>query len=377
MNILHTVEFYYPHVGGVEEVVRKLSEELVSLGHQVTVATTKLPSRKIRHLNGVKIVEFAVFGKSARGIVGEKQKYLNFVLNSRFDVITNFAAQQWATDLLLPVLDKIKAKKVFVPTGFSGLYSPVYKNYFQKMKIWMKKYDANIFLSNNYRDINYAKKNKIKNIKLIPNGASKKEFLSKTDINIRQRLNIPDNHFLILNVSSHTGMKGHAEAIKIFCKANLPNSTFLIIGKKTKSIKGCFFRCQISKFLSRKNIMIEDLTREETVASFKAANVFLFTSQVECSPLVLFESLAGKTPFLTFDVGNAREIIKWTKGGKLLPKDINKAAALLKKYYHRPSQLSKMGGAGHSTWKKKFTWEKIAKQYEALYHNLIHDRGIL
>lgn len=382
MKILHTVESYYPTVSGMAEAVRQISEGLVKLGHEVTVATTKTPKRKQKIAGGVKIVDFNITGNLVRGISGEKQKYIDYALNSKFDIITNFAAQQWATDIALPILDQIKAKKVFVPTGFSGYYSPLYKNYFKKMKKWMKEYDMNIFLSNSYRDIDFARKNNIKNIKVIPNGASKKEFINKTDINIRKELNVPGDHFLIITVGSHTGLKGHSETIKIFCKAKMEKATLLIIGKHSKITSGCYPLCQLLKSISRKNILIKDLTREQTVAAFKTADIFLFTSRVECSPIVLFESLAAGTPFLTTDVGNAREIIKWTKGGKLLPTRINRlgysraqvtqSAKILEDCYHHRSQLSLMGKKGYKAWLKKFTWEKIAKEYESLYKTLVH-----
>jgi len=362
MNILHTVESYYPEVSGMAEAVRQISEELVRLGHNVTIATGEIPERKKKIINGVHIVEF-----------NNPQKYQNYLKNSSFDIMTNFAAQQWATDLALPILSRIKAKKVLVPTGFSKLNFPFYRNYFNKMKNYMKQYDMNIFHSKNYRDINFARKNNIRNIKIIPNGASKKEFLGKNVINIRKKLNIPDDHFLVLNVSSHTGLKGHFETIRIFCKARLKKSTLLMIGKHTKSLSSCYWQCRLLKLLSGKNILIKDLNREQTVAAFKTANVFLFTSRVECSPLVLYESLAANTPFLTTDAGNTKEIIKWTGGGKLIPSDTKKSAAILKKYYQNPQKLTVMGKTGHKAWLKRFTWEKIAREYETLYQSLIHD----
>ena len=55
MKILHTVEFYHPSIGGMQEVVKQLSERLVLLGHDVTVATTKMSERKESCINGVKI----------------------------------------------------------------------------------------------------------------------------------------------------------------------------------------------------------------------------------------------------------------------------------------------------------------------------------
>jgi len=45
MNILHCVESYYPSVGGMQEVVKQLSERLVKLGHAVKVATRNNPDR--------------------------------------------------------------------------------------------------------------------------------------------------------------------------------------------------------------------------------------------------------------------------------------------------------------------------------------------
>ena len=48
MKILHTVEFYHPSVGGMQEVVKQLSERLVRLGHNVTVATSQLKEARER-----------------------------------------------------------------------------------------------------------------------------------------------------------------------------------------------------------------------------------------------------------------------------------------------------------------------------------------
>jgi len=350
MKILHTSESYYPEVGGMSEMVQQISEQLILLGHEVTVATGKSIKRRNKIINGVRLVEF-----------GEKREgYQEFIKNSTFDVIANFAAQQWATNLILPILDQLNAKKVFVPVGFSGLQLPWYWGYYQTMKKWIKQYDANIFLSNNYRDINFARKYKAKNIKVIPNGVNANEFLKKTNVDIRKKLGIPDDHFLVLNVSSHTGLKGHLEALRIFIKANIPNATYLNIGKHSKSKFSCYWHCQILKALSTKNILIKDLTREQTVAAFKSADIFLFTSKVECSPIVLFECVAAGTPFLTTDVGNAREIIGWTKGGKLLPTNINESAKILTDAYNHP--LKKPPNLAD-----KFTWKKIAREYERMY----------
>lgn len=389
MKILHTVEFYHPSVGGAQEVVKQLSEHLVKKGHDVTVATTKIPNRGFKTLNGVKIKEFGVSGNKVRGFVGEVEKYRQFVKRGNFDIVTNFAAQQWATDALLPIISDIKAKKVFVPTGFSAFYDPTYKKYFNKMRTWMKEYDMNIFLSDNYRDINFARKVGIpkSKMKIIPNGASEEEFEKDSGIDIRKKLNIPNNHFLVLLVGSHTGLKGHKEALKIFSKAGIKNATLLIIGNSFGG--GCTSYCKVVSVLHNKvfsgnrqnKVIITSLDRKDTANVYKEADIFLFPSNIECSPIVLFEACASKTPFLTTDVGNSREIVKWTGGGMILPTTfdnkglshakIKESIEILKELYKDSGKRKKLAHTGYMNWKKKFTWEKISKQYEDLYFELL------
>ena len=388
MKILHTVEGYPPSVGGMQEAVRQVSEHLVRRGHDVTVATSKMEARSDRMINGVQVEEFAVDGSMVRGYKGEAERYAQFLLDSSFDVIANFAAQQWATDVMLPLLDRIKARKVFVPTGFSALRLPAYRDYFKSMESWFHQYDLSIFLSEGHQDINFARACGVKNMAVIPNGAASDEFLEDSRIDIRARLGISRETFLILHVGSHTGIKGHAEAMEIFRRARIKNALLLIVGNTTSvhcarecRRKRLLFNCFPARLYDGKKIAVMELPREETVAAFKAADLFLFPSQSECSPLVLFECMAAALPFLTTDVGNAAEIIKWSGGaGLLLPTDRDEsgyshavtgpAAALLEELYRDARRRREMGQAGFAAWRERFTWEKIAQNYEEAYLNI-------
>ena len=244
MRILHTVEQYYPAVGGMAEVVKQLSERLVRMGHEVTVATAALPERRQRLVGGVKIEEFSLSGSGTIGVCGDVIQYIEFLQRSDCDVVTNFAAQQWATDFVLPMLGRIKGKKVFVPTGFPGLHSPPYTNYYARMGDWMRQYDMNVFLSDDYRDIKFARQHGVTKTMLIPNGAAADEFLPDTDIDIRRKLGIPDTDLLILHVGSHTGVKGHAEAIRIFHIARIKNATLVIVGTPAPGSSCCHHACE-------------------------------------------------------------------------------------------------------------------------------------
>lgn len=391
MKILHTVESYNPAVNGMQEVVNQISERLVKMGHEVTIATRRIPERTFKELNGVKIIEFDVDGNFVRGMKGEVNRYQKFLLDSNFDIVTNFAAQQWATDISLPILERMKGVKVFVPTGFSGFYQPEFKNYFELMKEWLHKYDMNLFLSDDYRDVNFAKDNGVEKRMLIPNGADEREFLKPMDIGIRAKYEIPEDAFLIFTVGSHTGLKGHKEAIEMFRRSKLKNAVLFINANPTSG--GCTDYCalQAKEFNkekankdSNKRLIVTFPPRVDTVNLYKSADLFLFPSNIEASPIVIFEAMAAKTPFLSSDVGNVSEIIKWSNGGKLLPMekkdlagysyaDVAKSTEALNEIYSNSEERKQLAESGYKAWSEKYTWEQIVKDYENLYKKLLKE----
>lgn len=421
MKILHTVKYYLPICGGMYEVVHNLSEWLASKGHSVTVASIKAPQNNEQppsHSPSVNLVEFNIKGTYARGLSGEIEEYRRFVLSGDFDIVTNFAAQQAMTDALLPILPQISAKKVFVPTGFNGLYLKEYEEYFKNMPKWMRQYDMNVMISAEQRDMHFSKINGITNTTVISNGASRKEFEQTISFSIREKLSIPKGHLLILHVGSHTGLKGHSRAIKIFSQARTGPATFIIVGNPSSS--GCSKQCDFlakkynnSKVFKKdaKTIIIKHLSRAETIAAYREADLFLFPSNIEGgASIVLFECMASSLPFLATDVGSVKEIILQGGGGIILPTEKNVAPEntmrdkikrfikkilaflnigsfhndygfvraeisgsikLLEKMCHDKDKRRKLGENGHRAWIEKFTWEKIAEQYEILYNDLI------
>lgn len=414
MRILHTVEAYLPDRNGMQEVVRQISERLVTRGHAVTVATSCHPDRKDVVMSGVRIESFAIAGNMTEGYRGspaERERYQRFLMNTGFDVMTNFAAQQWATDLALPLLGDIKAKKIFVPTGFSALHLKKYRDYFARMPEWMREYDMNVFLSETYRDARFAEDQGIVNRLMIPNGAAEEEFLSDGPASIREELGIGAETFFVLSVGSHTGKKGHEEAIRIFDVARISDAVLVIIGDSFdqvasrgmhdrvrtgartlyKAIRNeCPIFCRraektmnrsVSWQNDRKRLLLLDLPRAATVRAFLAADLFLFPSRVECSPIVLFEAAASRTPFLAADVGNAVEIAQWTGGGRILPThidgnglshaDIAGAARMLEDLSRDEETRRTMKEAGYRAWRERFTWGKIAERYESFYAEIV------
>ncbi len=444
MRLLICCEFYAPSTGGVQEVIRQISERMVKRGHKVIVATTKLVDRTFTELNGVHIEEFSVVGNGIRGMKGEIERYQDYVINAEVDAILIKAAQQWTFDALWPVLDRIKARKVFIPCGFSGLYQPAYTAYFEEIPDILRSFDHLIFYASQYRDVEFVRKHDIRHFTIIPNGASETEFDVPGDSFFRQRYNIPEESFLFLTVGSLTGMKGHLELAEAFVKLNTGNRPAVLLlngnfpapplaatgseykeSKKQKKrlrgfidfvsrlrevylIKGWSRLIELAvSFLERKltwfpvkcipfklanplrywikkankqfplkQTLLLDLPRDELVQAFKNADLFVFASNIEYSPLVLFESAAAGTPFLTVPVGNAEEIAEWTGCGIICPGNVDSKgytrvspkvlAAHMKDAMNSPQLLKELGQRGYNRWKEKYSWAKIVVDYEKI-----------
>jgi glycosyltransferase involved in cell wall biosynthesis len=132
--------------------------------------------------------------------------------------------------------------------------------------------------------------------------------------------------------------------------------------------------------MRKQKIVMTSASREMTIAAFKQSDLFLFPSQVECSPIVLFEAAAAGLPFLASSAGNSEEIVKWTGGGKILKgrkdnegywiHDPVEAPVQLKEIMMNAFERKSMGQTAYEIWKQKFTWKKLALDYENLYLNL-------
>lgn len=423
MRVLFCCQFYAPSVGGVQEVIRQIAERFVARGHHVTVATTRLPTRDFNTLNGVDIKGFDVAGNQVGGMTGEVREYQEYVLRGAFDVIMIYAAQQWTFDALWPVLDKVAFSKVFVPCGFSGLYEPGYAKYFQELPQVLRKFDHLIFNATKYRDIDFVREHGINQFSVLPNGASEVEFDVATDPMFRVRHGIPQQSFLFLTVGSFTGLKGHQELVNAFAKMQLPenqHATLILNGNEVQRLEkgigdisrkfaglvkthGVIYSLKqvvkrmagssaspksvgesINKSQANKTVLVTDLPRKELTQAFMAADLFVFASNIEYSPLVLFETAAAGTPFLTVNVGNAAEIAQWTGAGVMCPSEVDVKgytrvdeevlAQLMARLMKQTDFLENLGDTGKRNWREHFTWGKVTDQYEQLFRRLIESK---
>jgi len=372
LSILHTVEFYHPQVGGAEIVVKELSERLVKRGHRVTVATTKLADRTFAELNGVQIEEFDVRGAIARGFTGSDiARYQQFLLKHPADIMMNYAAQQWATDLAFDMLASTSNRRVSIiaPCGYSALSDsktlqmPQFADYFNNViSTYLPKYDAAVYHSGRYQDYEFAQNHGFNNSVIIPNGVCEEEFSQMPKVAFRQKYKIATKYLGLCVANFYSG-KGQDRVIECVRQMNRTDFTMVFIGKEGGQLANLQARA------TGLNIRFcTDIDRQDVLAAYHEADIFLFGSEKECSPLVIVEAKASRTPFVSTDCGNVRE---W-KGGVVCAPE--KMAVYANRILDEEVIHRSFAEDGWKEWKEKLTWESVIDRYEQLYSRLYFEK---
>lgn len=368
MKILHTVQLYEPAKGGSEEVVKQLSERLAARGHQVTVATASHPDRNWVSLNGVDLAQFEIKGNSTLGIDGDVEGYRKFLLQFDGEVMLNYAAQIWSTDLVFDLLDEITMRKVMVPCGYSALRDPQYSNYFSDLPEYLGKYDALVYMSPNYQDKSFGDKQGLGDrAAIIPNGAALEEFGPPPRVSFRDRFGIK-TRYLVVSVANHHELKGHRNLVRTIRALHRKDVTLVIIGEPIgRPWVGCYYWCRTQAVTHPRLKVVTGVPREYIVSAYTEADVFALASETECAPLVIYESMAAGTPFVSTNCGNVKDNSEF---GVVVdePSAMGEAINFL---LSDESARNRLGKAGRSAWENSFTWDKIVGQYEALYQGLL------
>jgi len=379
MKILITSALYYPRVGGVEIVTQSIAEYFAMKGYEVWVATSYLENRKIKNLNGVNILEFNIVGNRVKGIKelkeGDIQRYKKLLLDGGFDIIFQYAVQTWHTDLMFEIIDKVKPKKILAPCGYSGLTTFlrkfIYYRYFKSLPRYLSKYDLLIYHSKEYLDYKFGKKHRLNKYKIIPNGINLNEFMNpyQNDRNtFREKYGITSK-YTILNVSNHYIIKGHNFAIKVLegllKKEN--NISLIIIGDAPFGTKrSCYNDCLVYSKNNNNFKLLSGIPRNDIIKAYNESDLFFLSSDIECFPLVILESMAAGIPYVSKDVGCVRNM-----GKGIIIHSVKESVQAIQKLIFNKKFRNHLVKFNRSKVINEYEINKVLKQYEKTFNEIL------
>ncbi len=124
MKILYVAPRYYPHIGGVEYVVKSLATRLVKMGHQVTVLCGEPETRRPveEEFNNVQVIRWPTFAPSNAYHIPKRRKELEKLLEELAK--THDIAHVHSGHAILPVQAGLKLK--LYNSGLRLVFTPHY-----------------------------------------------------------------------------------------------------------------------------------------------------------------------------------------------------------------------------------------------------------
>jgi len=377
MKVLITCESYPPDVCGVANVVSRLAEGLVVRGHDVAVATGASPERTQGVQNGVRVFRFSVTGSPIVPYRGQVDAYVRFIREYTPEVLVNECAQTWSTDLLLPILQEIPGKKILHLHGLSGLSSKprhpyrrwLLHRYFQQAARHFAKYHRLIFLSKYSEELEFSRQHGLSNYVFLGNGADEEFFSDPSESACAEgdaflaTMGIGKDTPLVLNVSNFGQAKNQEFVLNAMHRIPTEFAGLLVGSTRTDYLNRLEHLQRILAFcLGKKAVFMKiGVPRALLPFLYRRASVFAHGSRQEAFPLVLAESVASGTPFVSTPVGNAAGL-----PGGVVVRTPAAMAVSIDRLLTSPVERARLAKAALDFAQTELRWPRIVEGFERI-----------
>ncbi len=397
LNILFAADVSIKKViGGAERVLDEQASRLSKKGHEIHIITRRLPIHTSPYEN-IKNVHEWRYDINERNsltfivstVLNCQKLYRRISQQTSFDLI--YSHQPFSAFAINLLRDTQKIKKIYNCNSLafeeykirslkrSFLNRPVFyfNIFFRRImeKFSLSKCEKVIVLSKFTQDklINKHSIPKEK-IYIIPGGVDLDRFRpSPNKINMRKKLHIPADKFVLLtirNLVSRMGLENLVKAMALL--KNRINNIYLIIGGEgilKKKLQELIKELNLESSVNLCGFVSED----HLPLYYQMADFFILpTVALEGFGLITVEAMACGTPVLGTPVGGTREILG-EFNSTFLFKDTSAesiAELILDKYKYykdKPDEYKQLSQECRSFVEKNYSWERNISEIEALF----------
>lgn len=386
MNILVTVNTFFPKLDGVQAVTEYLTLGLISKGHNVTLITTNVDGcPKEEMYKGIKIIRTDVYTKYAL-YHGDKTKYQKLIkkLADENDVLINICTQNALTDYLLPILDSINCKKILHLHGMHNFEwnKNDYKNLKHfAYKIWrnirwgilyktnkanFKKYDAILQLHKfDSANIYFEKKYNITSF-ILENACDSELSVCNQESIVKEKI--------CICVANYTERKNQEFILRAFYNAKIERDWKLIfIGGNKNSYydKLIELNAKLSSNDNGRSVeFLTGLSRNDTIELIKKSSIYLMGSTWEAFSISIIEAMAASVAFISTNTG----VAKYMPGGVVVE---NEEAMVywIENFANYKEIRESYGNAGNKYYSNRLTINHKVDELDNLLNRVVNGHG--
>ena len=212
---------------------------------------------------------------------------------------------------------------------------------------------------------------------IVYNGVRSEEMNRKAPFQIREKLNLKPDAFLIGNIANHTKAKDLKTLIRtvdeLVHKHHVKDIHVVQIGeftKRTDAIKKEVAKHKLENYITLMGFV------EKASAFLPQFDLFIMTSEREGGPSSIVESFFHKTPVISTKVGVVDEVIEdGINGFSAEVGDFKSLAEKIKKFKETPELHSQFPEKSHEIFQKKFTAAHLGRNTFQVYQELLKEKA--
>jgi len=400
MRIVQICYLYEPAIGGVELVVKKVSEGLVRLGHEVHVVTSDFTSLaceariavKEEIINGVHVHRVSGWKMPRKHLFAARMVFPGLALKlwrlGKFSIIHVHSIPSNHFDLAW-----LHARLHRIPLVAQGHYSPddldtvfASRSFGARYFKWWTK--SLLRRADKYIAVVGAEGEKIhelcglkkRTIHVIPNGVSPEEFdaVCEADVlDFRARHGLMDERLIIFvgRVTKHKGPDLLIDSMNLlFASGKLNDCKVLIIGPQGDRAYAASLKSNAREKGYGECFRFLELNRRDVVAAMKAGQILVLPSRGEVFGIVLAEAMYCGKVVIGTNAGGIPEVLDHGGAGLLFEKDDVEGLAgqiFLAMDEAVCESLQGIAVAGRNKAVQHFNWTVITSQVESMYRELL------
>ena len=315
MKIAQVTPFYPPSIGGVENVVSRISEILAKRGHEVHVYTANdgLPSYEM--VNEVHVHRFPIWSRIGR-FASFWPGFLPHLKRENFDLVhTHVYRHPHSTFIMLNSVFS-KSKTVlsthgpFHPLRIWGRLAPFVYFYDLTLGRGLNLFERVLIQSGFERRFLRKLHVKDEKIRLLPNGFDS-SHLSRYDASVFcNKYGIDKGYFCYLGrIHPTKGLEFFLQSFARMTKAD-GNATLVIAGSGDRNYENSLRNLALDLGLNGRVRFTGYLAEEEKMSMLEGCGAFVLPSVYEPYGIVALEAMAHGKPVIATYPGGVEEIVK-------------------------------------------------------------------
>ena len=374
MNIIFTIRYFHPFIGGTEKQALALAASLVKRGIRVKIITSRFEKKWPRQevIDDVEIIRlFSPKIKILGALIFLFYLTVYFIKNRKdFSIIHTFQIGYTSSvSIFLGILLKKPSILKLASSGWGGDVQRAQKTFLGKIFLYVcKRANRMIILSKTMEDELLKEGINSFQITLIYNGVDLTRFKEmKGKIKFREKLSIEDKKTII-----YTGRLSHEKGVDFlihsFSKLDVRAGCQLLIiadGPERQDIIRIIDHYQLSESV----VMINEV---DDIASYlNAADLFVLPSRFEGLSNSLLEAMACGLPVISTRVGGSIDIIEDGISGLLIEVDSkDQLTQAISKVLNDPLLATALGKNAREKIVDRFDLNVVTQQYLVLYKKL-------